>query len=164
MFTLAIATLAAVAAAAPVCPQASQASQSAPVAPVLAAAASATATAASGTTGSASGDATFYAVGLGACGWTNSDSEMVVAINAPDWAAGKHCGQFVQITGPAGTQTAKVVDLCPGCASGDLDMSPVLFEAVMGSKDIGRAKMDWSFTGEVDTVAAPNAHALAGLQ
>jgi hypothetical protein len=27
-----------------------------------------------------SGDMTFYAVGLGACGWTNGNSEMIVAM------------------------------------------------------------------------------------
>ncbi|CAK9784790.1 hypothetical protein CC85DRAFT_285266 [Cutaneotrichosporon oleaginosum] len=162
MFALVFATLAALATAAPICAPAAEQSQAAAPAPVLAATDGNTTT--SSTTGSSTGDATYYAVGLGACGWTNTDSEMVVAMNAPDWAAGKHCGQYVQITGPAGTATAKVVDLCPGCASGDLDMSPVLFEAVIGDKGIGRAKMDWSFTGQVDSAAAPNAHALAGLQ
>ncbi|GMK57646.1 hypothetical protein CspeluHIS016_0404800 [Cutaneotrichosporon spelunceum] len=169
MFALAIATLAAIATAAPICqpPAAQAASQATAPAGVLAANPAPSAASVAPSTApvdSTTGDATYYAVGLGACGWTNSDSEMVVAINAPQWEAGKHCGQFVTITGPAGTAQAKVVDLCPGCASGDLDMSPDLFTRVIGDHGIGRAKMDWSFTGEVDTVAAPNAHALAGLQ
>ncbi|BEJ17430.1 hypothetical protein CspHIS471_0608310 [Cutaneotrichosporon sp. HIS471] len=161
MFAIIFATLAAVATAAPVCgpAAAAQASPSA-IAPVLAAAPAAAPVDAATT----NGDATYYATGLGACGWTNSDSEDVVAINAPMWDAGKHCGAYVTITGPAGTAQAKVVDLCPGCASGDLDMSPTLFTKVIGDQGIGRAKMDWSFTGAVDSAPAPNAHALAGLQ
>jgi expansin (peptidoglycan-binding protein) len=162
MLAFAFATLAALAVAAPICPQ--EVEETAAPAVLAAEAPAAENTTASATTGTGSGDATYYAVGLGACGWTNTDSENVVAINAPQWEAGKHCGQWVTITGAAGTAKAKVVDLCPGCASGDLDMSPVLFEATIGSKDIGRAKMEWSFTGEVDSNAAPNAHALAGLQ
>ncbi|EKD00457.1 expansin family protein [Trichosporon asahii var. asahii CBS 8904] len=91
-----------------------------------------------------SGDATFYAVGLGACGNTNNDNEMVVALNAPQWDGGAHCGQMLTITLGGKSQTAKVVDLCPGCAHGSLDMSPALFEK-FNSKDVGRFQMSWTW-------------------
>ncbi|KAK1925923.1 RlpA-like double-psi beta-barrel-protein domain-containing protein-containing protein, partial [Papiliotrema laurentii] len=97
--------------------------------------------------GSSSGKATYYAVGLGACGWTNSDSEYVVAMNAPQYSSGT-CGQNIQITNPSTgkTQTAKIVDLCPGCSNGDLDMSPTLFSYLNdGNMDAGVFQMTWSY-------------------
>jgi expansin (peptidoglycan-binding protein) len=97
---------------------------------------------------SSSGTATYYAVGLGACGWTNSDSEMVVAMNAPQYSDGAHCGKNVKITNTkTGTvSSAKVVDLCPGCASGSLDMSPTLFGQLNnGDLDAGVFPITWDF-------------------
>jgi hypothetical protein len=32
-----------------------------------------------------SGDGTYYNVGLGACGWWNSNGELVAALNAPQY-------------------------------------------------------------------------------
>jgi len=114
------------------------------------------------------GDATYYAVGLGACGDTNTDSEFVVAINNPQYESnggtpngGGPCGKFVQITD---TQTgvkqiAKVVDRCPGCKEGDLDMSPSLFAALHnGNMDAGRFPISWEF---IDAAAAATATATA---
>jgi hypothetical protein len=36
------------------------------------------------------GDATFYHVGLGACGWTNNNDELVAALNAPQYGNQVH--------------------------------------------------------------------------
>jgi expansin (peptidoglycan-binding protein) len=97
---------------------------------------------------SSTGTATYYAVGLGACGWTNGDSEHVVALNSPQYGNGANCGKAVKITNTkTGTvQSAKIVDLCPGCASGDLDMSPTLFGALNnGDMDAGVFPISWDF-------------------
>ncbi|KAI3484163.1 hypothetical protein L1887_52869 [Cichorium endivia] len=95
-----------------------------------------------------SGQATYYAAGLGACGWTNSGSDFIVAMNAPEWAGGAHCGQTVTITNNknGNTQTAQVADLCPGCSWGSLDMSTSLFSALNnGNMDDGVFPISWSF-------------------
>ncbi len=95
-----------------------------------------------------SGQATYYAAGLGACGWTNSGSDFIVAMNAPEWAGGSHCGQTVTITntGNGNTQTAQVADLCPGCSWGSLDMSTGSSPALNnGNMDAGVFPITWSF-------------------
>lgn len=95
-----------------------------------------------------SGQATYYAAGLGACGWTNSGSDFIVAMNAPEWAGGSHCGQTVTITNNqnGNVQTAQVADLCPGCSYGSLDMSTGLFSALNnGNMDAGVFPISWTF-------------------
>lgn len=104
------------------------------------------------------GEATYYATGLGACGWTNTEDEMVVALNVHDWT-NEACGQYVEITDSTtgNVQKARIVDKCPGCASGDLDMTEKLFSALSnGNTDQGRFKMTWHYTGEKYPEAAPN--------
>ncbi|PNS17332.1 Papain inhibitor [Sphaceloma murrayae] len=101
------------------------------------------------------GDATYWIPGLGACGWTNTDTEDVVAIshlqfdtgkNGGDPNANKLCGRNVSIkTATGNTVTAKVVDRCVGCLEGDLDMTLSLFNKVTNYGD-GRVKgMEWSW-------------------
>jgi len=77
------------------------------------------------------GELTYYAPGLGACGWTNSDSEDIVALaagmmgeqsNGNPW-----CGKMITITYNGVSHTAKIVDKCPGCSGASLDLSSTLF-------------------------------------
>ncbi|ADV25732.1 hypothetical protein I315_04449 [Cryptococcus gattii Ru294] len=117
------------------------------------------------------GQATYYSpsVGTGACGWQNTDSELVVALNAPQWdsTANHGCGQMVTITNSQVSsavyppsifpiadiiqqngqqQQAKIVDMCPGCAEGSLDMSPTLFGALNNNDlDAGVFPISWDF-------------------
>ena len=93
-----------------------------------------------------SGEATYYAAdGSGACLFDPSpDDLMVAAINAPDWAGSSWCGACARIDGPMGTVTVRIVDLCPGCASGDLDLSPDAFEQIAPLEQ-GRVAIDWTF-------------------
>ena len=82
------------------------------------------------------GTATHYDAALGACGWTNSNSDLVVAIPVEmmgDASNGNPlCGKNVVVTSPKGmTATAKVVDKCGGCKSPtSLDMTPAMFAAI----------------------------------
>lgn len=95
------------------------------------------------------GEATYYATGLGACGGTNQDSDFIVALNAPQYGngyPGPECGKQVSISYNGKTTTATIVDKCPGCAYGDLDMSPSLFE-FFADKGVGRFQMSWEFVG-----------------
>jgi expansin (peptidoglycan-binding protein) len=104
----------------------------------------------SSSSGSYSGDGTFYAPGLGSCGWDNSASEMIVALNHGQMANGANpnknpmCGKSISVTGPKGSVTVKVVDTCPGCSTGDLDLSPAAFNKIADPAK-GRVKINWSF-------------------
>jgi expansin (peptidoglycan-binding protein) len=96
------------------------------------------------------GKATYFAVGLGACGWTNTDSDFIVALNQAQYEAnnGANCGQGLKITNPATGKTAiaAVADMCPGCSDGSLDMSPSLFSYLSdGNMDEGVFQMSWNF-------------------
>ncbi|THH13223.1 hypothetical protein EW146_g6970 [Bondarzewia mesenterica] len=92
-----------------------------------------------------SGRGTFFEVGLGACGNTNTDSDLIVALAAADYANGSHCGQQITITANGKTATATVEDKCPGCSSGDLDMSPSLFQT-FAAESVGVVQVTWSFS------------------
>ncbi|KAG0049000.1 hypothetical protein BGZ83_006143 [Gryganskiella cystojenkinii] len=97
------------------------------------------------------GDATFYdpsvknSVGQfseGACGFAfiNSPHDLVVALNKPDFgdfadvSRSPACGQCLHVKGPNGTVQVQVVDMCPECASGSVDLTSSAF-AVLAPLD-----------------------------
>ncbi|GAN02161.1 riboflavin aldehydeforming enzyme [Mucor ambiguus] len=104
----------------------------------------------SSSSGDYSGDATYYNTGLGSCGWESAESEMIVALNHGQMENGANsnknpnCGRHITATGPKGSVTVKVVDTCPGCANGDLDLSPAAF-AKIADMDAGRVPVSWSW-------------------
>jgi len=71
------------------------------------------------------GVATFYAAtGEGACSYEASPQDLdVAAMNAAQYEGSAACGTCLQVTGPRGSVRVRVVDKCPGCASGHLDLS-----------------------------------------
>jgi expansin (peptidoglycan-binding protein) len=91
-----------------------------------------------------SGNATTYSyTGGGAC--TRDPipgGTLVGAINAPQYYGSILCGAYLSVTGPAGTTQVLIVDLCPGCASGDLDLDTAAFQAITGATD-GRYPITW---------------------
>ncbi|KAF8602119.1 hypothetical protein BDV93DRAFT_545520 [Ceratobasidium sp. AG-I] len=89
-----------------------------------------------------SGQATWFYPGLGACGGTNTQYEHVVALDAPLWNNGANCWRGITIQAYGQQVDAAIVDLCPGCGYGDLDMAPALFEAFTGL-DTGVFQMTW---------------------
>lgn len=101
-----------------------------------------------------SGDLTFYDPGMGACGISSGAGEMVVALNAPQFDPATPngnpnlnslCGKRVRVTGPSGTTVdATIVDRCPGCAAGSLDLSPAAFQ-VLAPLDKGRVAGTWEY-------------------
>ncbi len=93
-----------------------------------------------------SGDGTYYdATGAGACSFDPSpDALNVAALNAPDWESSAYCGACADVTGPSGQVRVRIVDLCPECASGDLDMSPQAFDQV-AERELGRVPIEWQF-------------------
>ncbi|KAL7420484.1 hypothetical protein Q5752_004434 [Cryptotrichosporon argae] len=96
------------------------------------------------------GQATYFEVGLGACGSYNVDTDMIVALNSAQYEAndGGNCGQYLEIENTSNGKTAYayVADECPSCAYGSLDMSPALFSELSGGDmDEGVFPISWHF-------------------
>ena len=90
-----------------------------------------------------SGQATYYnADGTGACGFKATPNDLdVAAMNGSQYKK-SWCGQCVLVTGPKGTVKVRIVDLCPGCAFGGLDLSEQAFGAI-SPLSAGRVKITW---------------------
>jgi expansin len=90
-----------------------------------------------------SGQATYYdADGTGACGFKATPNDLdVAALNGSQYKK-SWCGQCVLVTGPKGMVKVRIVDLCPGCASGGLDLSEQAFGAI-AAVSAGRVKITW---------------------
>jgi expansin (peptidoglycan-binding protein) len=90
------------------------------------------------------GEGTFYAAtGAGNCSFDPSpDDLMVAALNTTDYASAQMCGAFVEVTGPQGTIMVRIVDRCPGCAPGDIDLSREAF-ALIADPVQGRVPINW---------------------
>ena len=90
-----------------------------------------------------SGEATFYrATGEGNCSFDASDDLMVAAINTKDYATAAMCGAYIAVSGPDGTVTVRIVDRCPGCGQGGLDLSRQAF-ARIADPVAGRVPVTW---------------------
>jgi expansin len=91
----------------------------------------------------ASGDGTYYAAnGTGNCGFDASTDLMVAAMNGVDYSTAAWCGACIEVTGPMGKVVVRIVDQCPECASGDLDLSPQAFEQ-LSPLAAGRIAITW---------------------
>lgn len=89
------------------------------------------------------GEATYYdADGTGNCSFTADPTRMVAALNGTDYAGAAWCGACVAVTGPRGQVTVRIVDQCPGCAKGDLDLSREAF-AQIADPAAGRVDITW---------------------
>ncbi|THG94730.1 hypothetical protein EW026_g6794 [Hermanssonia centrifuga] len=88
---------------------------------------------------------TWYEVGQGACGGTNTDSEYVVALNSDQYDGGAYCWELINISYNGQSTQAAIVDECPGCPYGGLDLSPSLFSFLAGSTAPGVIYGEWSF-------------------
>jgi expansin (peptidoglycan-binding protein) len=75
------------------------------------------------------GIATYYdATGAGACGFDESPGDlMVTAMNADEYDHAAYCGAYLRVIGPKGSVNVRVVDLCPECGAGHLDLSQEAF-------------------------------------
>ncbi|KAL7275476.1 hypothetical protein RUND412_001583 [Rhizina undulata] len=91
------------------------------------------------------GDATWYYPGLGACGYTNSDTDLVIAVAPGHFAARNQCNRPVAISYGNKRVNVKVVDRCAGCGPQDIDLSPTAF-AVLAALGVGRMQVVWDFT------------------
>jgi expansin (peptidoglycan-binding protein) len=90
------------------------------------------------------GQATYYnADGTGACGFPASTNLFVAAMNGTQYKKAD-CGRCVAVTGPKGSTVVRIVDLCPGCKNGGLDLSTQAFSAI-ANLSAGRVAITWHF-------------------
>lgn len=96
-----------------------------------------------------SGQATFYYPdgGDGACGSSIQNIQYALALSSDIYNGGQYCYDYVTITNTdtGTTQTAQVLDECPGCGEYDIDLTIGLFEALGGTVDEGVFPVEWSF-------------------
>jgi hypothetical protein len=101
----------------------------------------------------ATGDATFFHTGLGACGKVSNDSQLVCALpgavfdkKTPNGNPNKNplCGRKVKVTRGGKSVTVRVVDRCGPCKSNDIDLSPTAF-GKLASLGVGRTQVTWKF-------------------
>jgi expansin (peptidoglycan-binding protein) len=78
------------------------------------------------------GIATYYdATGAGACSFDPTPNDlMVAAMNNDEYDNASVCGEYLKVTGPKGTITIRIVDLCPECKAGHLDLSREAFASI----------------------------------
>ncbi|AEO59689.1 hypothetical protein MYCTH_2119829 [Thermothelomyces thermophilus ATCC 42464] len=86
-----------------------------------------------------SGRFTYYNPGLGACGHSNGDGDLVVALSHADFDPSTPngnpnnnplCGRRLRASYAGRSVDVTVVDRCVACNSGDLDLSPAAFQAL----------------------------------
>ncbi|KAK0705881.1 RlpA-like double-psi beta-barrel-protein domain-containing protein-containing protein, partial [Lasiosphaeria miniovina] len=106
------------------------------------------------------GDITYYGTGLGACGITSSDSDMITAVahsvfdaampaGVTNPNANPLCGKRIRVTrdySEAGkgllSVDVVVVDRCVGCQPTDLDLAPAVFLR-LAPESKGRVLASW---------------------
>ena len=91
-----------------------------------------------------SGDGTYYfGTGEGACLFPPIPGNlMYAAMNYPQFGNSDFCGAYIKITGPQGSVIVRIVDMCPGCQHGDIDMSPEAFAQIAQIQQ-GRVPISW---------------------
>ena len=91
------------------------------------------------------GEATYYAEadGGGNCSFDPTPQDLMVgAMNHTDYANSAICGAYVELTGPNGMITIRIVDQCPECPAGNIDLSPSAF-AKIAELVKGRVPISW---------------------
>lgn len=89
----------------------------------------------------------------GNCGiFVEEDDFYHCAMNHAQYDSSSACGGCVHIIGPIGEITVQVVDRCPECKFGDIDLSTEAFEMIAKLED-GRVPIRWQYVpcdGEKD--------------
>ncbi|TDZ39810.1 Allergen Asp f 7-like protein [Colletotrichum spinosum] len=98
------------------------------------------------------GDSTYYALGLSACGDDYSGQDKtanVVAISKNRMGASSTgrtgCNEKIKISKGDKSLIATIVDKCMGCDSDDVDVSEKIFLELFGDLGVGRGTVEWSF-------------------
>lgn len=80
-----------------------------------------------------SGQATYYdSKGAGGnCAYPTAPADhLYVALSPGEYAAAAACGGYLDVTGPRGTARVLVMDQCPECATGHIDLSREAFARI----------------------------------
>jgi expansin (peptidoglycan-binding protein) len=90
------------------------------------------------------GEGTYYfGDGSGACLFPPIPGNlMYAAMNYPQFGNSDFCGAYINITGPQGSVIVRIVDMCPECQYGDIDMSPEAFAQIADIPQ-GRVPISW---------------------
>jgi expansin (peptidoglycan-binding protein) len=64
------------------------------------------------------------------CGYGVTADTDIAAMDAPEYAGSAVCGSCLDVSGPKGKVTVRVVDLCPECEKGHLDLSEQAFAKI----------------------------------
>lgn len=72
------------------------------------------------------------------------DEYQYCAMNDLDYNNSEACDACIDVTGPNGSIILRVVDRCPECASGDVDMSEQAFSQIADVID-GRVDISWTY-------------------
>jgi hypothetical protein len=107
--------------------------------------------------GTQTGQGTYYGTGLGACGITNNDGQLIAAVSHllfdtyPGYDGANPnknpvCGQKVIATYQGKSVEVAITDRCVGCEITDLDFSPTAFDMI-AKKSVGRISgMRWRWS------------------
>lgn len=103
----------------------------------------------SGSAGSgatASEIATHYVYnGAGNCSYASPPANgMFVALSPAEYDSAAACGGYLRVTGPDGWVTVEVIDQCPPCATGHLDLSETAF-AKLAPLSAGLINVSYSY-------------------
>lgn len=107
------------------------------------------------------GQLTYFSPAVGACGFTNTETDMVVAVSHELWdkvQVGANpntnplCGKRLRLTGPLGSVDVSVADRCPAasCTLWNVDASRGAYLKIANEVD-GRVPLNWQW---LDTVPA----------
>jgi len=103
--------------------------------------------------GTQSGQGTFYATGLGACGITNNDGQDIAAVshllfdtfpgyNGANPNNNPLCGRKARAHRGDKSVVVELTDRCEGCALLDLDFSPHAYNQ-LADPALGRVQITW---------------------
>jgi len=102
------------------------------------------------------GDGTSYTLGQVSAGNCNfmydpGVGDNYAALNSEQWDSTLNCGRCAEVScddsrcsDTSSTVTVYIVDKCPECSEGDLDLSPTVFKELTGS-DPSRYTIKWKF-------------------
>ena len=78
------------------------------------------------------GSASYYSTNRnGMCNLGAPSTDGYAAIGPAEWAGGAACGSYLAVTGPNGqTTNVQVVDQCPSCPAGKIDLSKAAFSRI----------------------------------
>lgn len=96
-------------------------------------------------TGTVPGEAVFYqpASSGGRCSIASLARDgLYASLPRSRYGDGTLCGAYLDVTGPLGTVRAEIVDMCPGCSDGQLDLSAAAFARIQ-QPSRGTARVTW---------------------